>query len=385
LGLALAERLAARGAGAIALTGRHPPREPARERVAGLERRGMTVLCLAADIADETAADAMFRRIAAELPPLAGIAHAAGVLDDGPVASLTRERIAAVMAPKVTGARLLDRLSRGLDLDWFVLFSAAAGVWGAPGQGAYAAANAVLDSLAAQRRAEGRHALSIDWGPWAGGGMAGSMDAVQRQRLAAQGFATLAPDRALDAMESLLAVEDPQVSVTAIDFAALFERDPRLVSWPFLENFAASARHAATDATPGSGPAAPADRPALAARIREEVARVIGSAAPDRIGSRQRLFDLGVDSLMAVELKNRLEALSGRPLRATLVFDHPTVEALADHLGAVLGFGDGGGISPVTGVADTGTGDLDGLSEDDLNRLLDERMEDIDRLLGDAL
>jgi NADPH:quinone reductase-like Zn-dependent oxidoreductase/acyl carrier protein len=385
LGLALAERLAERGAEGIALMGRHPPRESARERVAGLERRGVTVLCLAADIADEAAAEAAFRRIAAELPPLAGIAHAAGVLDDGLVASLTQERIAAVMAPKVIGARLLDRLSRGIDLDWFVLFSAAAGVWGAPGQGTYAAANAVLDSLAAQRRAEGRHALSIDWGPWAGSGMAAGMDAVQRERLAAQGFATLAPDRALDALESLLAVEDPQVSVMAIDFAALFERDPGLVSWPFLENFAASARQAATAATPGSGPVASMDRPALVTRIREEVARVIGSAAPDRIGLRQRLFDLGVDSLMAVELKNRLETLSGRPLRATLVFDHPTVEALADHLGAVLGFGDGAGIPPVTGVDVAGTGDLDGLSEDDLSRLLDEQMEDIDRLLGDAL
>jgi acyl transferase domain-containing protein/acyl carrier protein len=338
LGLEVARWLVARGARHLVLAGRREPSRAAQDAIATLEAAGAHVLVAPVDVARPADVERMFARIDAELPPLRGVVHAAGVLDDGVLLQQTPERFAAVMAPKVAGSWNLHVATRERTLDFFVLFSGAGTLLGSPGQGNYAAANAFLDALAQARHAEGLPAQSIAWGPWSDVGLAAT--AARGGRLALSGVGSLAPREALAALERVMKDPAPQLAVVPLDLKACFEAFPALANSPFLSTLARDAGEASVASTPkGDAPfrrtlldAPDARRPTLIeTHLREQAARVLG-LAPGRIDPRKPLGSLGFDSLMTLELRNRLEASLGLKLSATVVWNHPTIAALSEHL-----------------------------------------------------
>jgi acyl carrier protein len=246
-----------------------------------------------------------------------------------------------VAAPKLFGAWHLHRLTRHLPLDFFVCFSSVASVLGSPGQAGYAAGNAFMDGLAHHRRALGLPALSINWGPWSGGGMATGVAQRNRVRFAELGITSISPGRGVHVLGRLLRQDQPQLLVLPIQWP-LYVRQFRPGHCPrLLDAFAG----AGADEAREDGPAirrqleraAPAARRPLAeALVRQQLARVLGLGSPDSIERDQPLHDLGVDSLMATELRNRLEGQLGVALGATLFFNYPTLAALVDHVLEVL-------------------------------------------------
>ncbi|WP_413206148.1 type I polyketide synthase [Rhodospirillum sp. A1_3_36] len=394
LGRLMAQRLIARGARDLTLVGRSAPNENADAFLGELRATGATVRVHLADLADaKQVAHAV--AVAASEQPLAGIVHAAGTLEDGVLAQLDAERLHRALAAKALGLAHLDEETRAAHLDFFIAFSSMVSLTGSAAQGAYAAANAAVDALMRRRRAMGLPGLSVNWGPWADVGMAARLDERQRDRLSRQGIGTLPPKAALDALERLTVETSAQTGIMRVDWAAFLRAAPGAADDPLFTHLrpptgqAQAAAPAAAKwverlrATPTSGRSA-----ALMGLIREEISQVIGGRGGQPIGPRQPLFELGVDSLMAVELRGRLVAALGCPLATTLLFDHPTLEALTAHvMTAAPELADGNGSSetgpatqaPTTtmsvpvNAAETTT-DLDGLSDTELEALLAERL-----------
>lgn len=341
LGLLVAERLAAHGARHLVLLGRREPDGPARDRITALERGGVRVVAMQADVARADEMAAVFARIDAELPPLAGVVHAAGVLADGTLAEMDRERFGLALAPKVAGAWNLHELTTGRPLDHFVLFSSVATVLGNPGQANYATANAFLDGLAQHRRARGEAALSIAWGPWASVGLAAA-DARRGQRLAERGLGSLTPEEGLAALDRLLGADRGHVAVMPFELPRWGDHHPRGGSPFFDELRAGGEAEAAETAEPAIRDALAAAEPGrqrramLEAYLRDQVAGVL-RLAPARIAVNRPFKALGMDSLMALELRNRLEAGLGVTLSATMVWNHPTIAQLAPFLAGRMG------------------------------------------------
>ena len=343
IGCAVAAWLAERGAGAIVLNGRRPPGGEAEEAVRTLREGGATVRVEIADVSDPAAVDAMLARVDRELPPLGGVIHSVGVLSDGALANQSWERFESVLWPKILGAWHLHRATAGRDLDLFVLFSSRVGVMGNPGQTNHAAANAFLDQLAGHRRALGLAGQSIAWGAWSEIGEA----AEQRERIegrrAALGGRWFTPGQGLRAFEKLVRQDVTTSVVMSMDWS-VFE-DAVEDRPPFLEDLLTSAPEGEPDARVSSddllsqlGETAAAERQSLLVPfLQQELKAVLRlPSVPDpTVG----FFDLGMDSLMAVELRNRLNrALAGMcTVSNTAVFDYPDIEALARHLAGELG------------------------------------------------
>ncbi|MEU9007947.1 type I polyketide synthase, partial [Streptomyces sp. NPDC048551] len=316
--------------------------------VAELEELGAeSVSVVACDAADREALAGVLAGIPADRP-LTGVLHAAGILDDGILSALTPERLAAVLRPKADAAWNLHELTRDSDLSAFVLFSSVAGVFGAPGQGNYAAANAFLDALAAHRQAHGLPAQSLAWGPWdtSGGGMLGTLADDTAGRIARSGVAPLAPDRGLALFDAGRAAGDAAVVPVAVDTAALRAQAAAGGVPPVFRKLVRTpSRRAVTAAPQESGsafqqrlaalPAAERDR-LLVALVADQVAAVLGHATAEDVQPTKAFKEIGFDSLTAVELRNRMNAATGLRLPATLIFDYPTPVALADHLRAEL-------------------------------------------------
>ncbi len=319
LGSRVARWAAANGAERLVLTSRSGPDAPgATELAAELTAAGTPTVIEACDVADRDAVEALLNRI----PDLRAVVHTAGVLDDGVLDTLTPERLARVEAAKVAGALHLDELTH--DLDAFVLFSGLAGTLGAAGQAGYAAANARLDALAEARRAAGRPALAVAWGPWAGGGMA---DDGVAARLGAAGLRPLDPDLALAALGGALAAGDTTVAIADVD-------------WPVFGRAFAAARPSPLLAELAPAAEAPVVVERTAAGVldlvREHVAAVLGHASAAAVDRDRAFSDLGFTSLSAVELRNRLRTATGLDLPATLTYDHPDPATLARHLHGLL-------------------------------------------------
>ena len=343
IGCALAGWLAERGAGAIVLNGRRAPDAEAEEVIGALQERGVTVQVELADVTDANAVDGMLERIKGELPPLGGVIHSVGVLSDASLANQDWERFEQVLWPKVLGAWHLHRATADCDLDLFVLFSSVAGILGNPGQANHAAANAFLDQLAAHRRALGLPGQAIAWGAWSGLGEAEE----QRERIArrreAAGTGWFSPEQGLSAFDRLLR-EDPTTAVVlAADwsvFGEAIEGRPSLFEdlLPAAEDASADSQGTAEDLLSQLG-AAPAEarEELLVSFLQQEVQAVLRlpTAPEPAVG----FFDLGIDSLMAVELRNRLNrAFSGEYAASnTVVFDYPDIASLARHLADELG------------------------------------------------
>ena len=335
LGSAVARWLVEHGARSVVLTGRRGVSDASLQTLAALQATGARVRVIQADVSREEDVVRLLGEIGRELPPLAGVVHAAGVVDDGVLAHQTRERFDRVLAPKVAGAWNLHARTRDLPLDFFVMFASIAGVLGSPGQGNYAAANAFLDALAHERRRDGLPALSIDWGPWAEGGMAASVADADRRRWSRAGVELMSSSTALDIFAELIATTAAQAVVLPVrvdDFLAGAR------GWPFVADMrvqttTSTLRASAPDLLKELESVKPGRRRSvLHAHLFDLVRDVLGLDPQERFDSRQGFRDLGMDSLMAVDLRNRLQLTVGRPLPSTLAFDQPTVDALTRYL-----------------------------------------------------
>ncbi|MFJ8473293.1 type I polyketide synthase [Kitasatospora sp. NPDC094011] len=362
LGAELARHLVTRhGVRHLLLVGRRGLQAPgAGELSAELTALGALVTVAGCDTADRAALAALLAAVPAE-HPLTAVVHAAGVLDDGVVDGLTPDRLAAVLRPKVDAAQHLHELTRGLDLADFVLFSSAAGVFGSPGQGAYAAANAWLDALAQHRRVDGLPATSLAWGLWAQAStMTAHLGATDRARARQSGALTLSTPDGLALFDAALAARRALLVPVRLDTAALRGRGPAELPALLRELVRTRVRRTAQSGPAADGlPArlaalAPADRhAALLDLVSGCTAAVLGHSSAEQVDAARPFRDLGLDSLTAVELRNRLNTATGLRLPATLVFDHPTPGALAEHLAEGLGAGSAAG--PAAGAAPGGT------------------------------
>jgi acyl transferase domain-containing protein/NADPH:quinone reductase-like Zn-dependent oxidoreductase/NADP-dependent 3-hydroxy acid dehydrogenase YdfG/acyl carrier protein len=328
LGAVVARHLVWRhGARHLLLLGRRGPEaDGADELRAELERLGARVAVAACDVADRDRLEAVLDAIPAE-HPLGAVVHAAGVLDDGLVESLTPERIDRVFAPKVVGAWNLHELTRDLPLSHFAMFSSVAGVLGSPGQANYAAANTFIDALAHRRHDAGLPATSIAWGLWARPtGMTAHLAGADVARARRIGAEPLADEQALALFDAALAAGVPVALAVAGD-------GPPSGAAPPSAGSSTAAAASASNASPLRAELPTAKRELLVLDIvRAEAARVLGHASPDAVPAEAPFKDLGFDSLAAVELRNRLDAATGLRLDAAVVFHYPTPVLLAEHL-----------------------------------------------------
>ncbi|MFI2214646.1 type I polyketide synthase [Streptomyces sp. NPDC020141] len=345
LGRHTARRLAERGAEHLVLVSRRGAEAPgAAEIEAELSALGASVTLAACDVADRAALEALVGRLAADNTPVRAVIHAAGV-SQPPGTGTDLPGFARVVAAKTAGAIHLDALFGTPDsLDAFVLFSSIAGVWGSGGQGAYAAANAFLDTLAERRRARGLTATAVAWGPWADGGMAAEGDAEEQLRR--RGLPPMDPAANLLALERAIGGPDAALTVADVDWArfapAFTAARPRPLIGELPEvREALRGGPAAEASADDTGPAVlrrlselPAgDREeALLDLVRQYAAAALGHASADAVAADRAFKDLGFDSLTAIELRDRLGGACELRLPSSLVFDHPSPRALARHL-----------------------------------------------------
>ncbi|MEU4254543.1 SDR family NAD(P)-dependent oxidoreductase, partial [Amycolatopsis sp. NPDC026612] len=370
-----------------------------------LTAAGASVTVLACDVADRDALEAALARIPAE-HPLTAVVHAAGALDDGVLEALTPDRLDTVLRPKAVAARHLHELTAHLDLDAFVLFSSFATTMGGAGQAGYSAANAYLDALAQHRHGRGLAATSLAWGLWeARSGLTAHLGDDDVARLGRSGVRALPTDRALRLFDLALGTGEPLLMPVGLDLAAW---RARAEVPPLLRGLVrTSARPAVRDGVPAG--------PGLAERlaglpeaeqlrvvddvVRAQVAAVLGYPSGHAVEAGRGFLDLGFDSLTALELRNRLNAVTGLRLPATLIFDYPNPDALTKHLGAELPAGGAKVVPPVhaeldrlaavLAAAEPGAGERDLVTER-LRELLarwtatDDRREEPGTELADA-
>ncbi|MGC0328984.1 acyl transferase domain-containing protein/acyl carrier protein [Streptomyces sp. SAI-170] len=347
LGAAVARHLVhTHGVRHLLLASRRGPDAPGAAALRDeLTAAGATVTAAACDIADRTALAALLDQVPADRP-LRGVVHAAGVLDDGVITSLTPERVEAVLRPKVDAALNLHELTAERDLTAFVLFSSAAGVLGSPGQGAYAAANAFLDALAARRRAAGLPGTSLAWGMWDTGeeGMAGTLTDAESDRIAETGIGMLTVPDGLALLDAATGRADALLLPIRLDTQVLAGRDPGELP-PLLRGVTpAPARRSAEDAPADSGSlrdrlaAMPPHQrmPALLTLVRTHAAGILGHADADEVALDKPFNEIGFDSLTAMGFRNKLVLVTGLKLSAGMIYDHPNARALAEHLLAEL-------------------------------------------------
>ncbi|BBU22575.1 hypothetical protein MYXE_23650 [Mycobacterium xenopi] len=313
------------------------------ELVGELGGSGATVRVVACDAADREA----LAKVISDIPvqwPLSAVIHAAGVLDDAVVTSLTPQRVDAVLRAKVDAAWNLHELTRDLGVSAFVMFSSMAGLVGSSGQANYAAANAFLDALAAHRRANGLPAMSLGWGLWEqASAMTGQLGDVDFARFARDGVVAMSSEEALQLFDTAMVVDQPFVLPARIDLAALKAKfDAGTLPPMFVDLINAPARRQVDDSL-----AAAKSKSALLQRleglpedeqhailldlVRSNIATVLGNTTPEAIDPDKAFQELGFDSLTAVEMRNRLKAATGLALSPTLIFDYPNSAALAGY------------------------------------------------------
>jgi acyl transferase domain-containing protein/nucleoside-diphosphate-sugar epimerase len=330
----------------LLLAGRRGPDAPgAAELRDELEAHGARVTLAAVDVADPDQVAALVAGIPAE-HPLTSVVHTAGILDDGVLDALTPDRFDTVLRPKADAAWHLHRATAHLDLDAFVTYSSTAGVVGSPGQANYAAANAFLDALAQHRAATGRPGHSLAWGPWAhSSGMTSGLSEDHIRRMNRSGTPPLEPELGLALFDAATARDDarPVLMRTAartggaLPFAGPV---PPVLRGLIGGRRTAAGRNRAAELAARLDGLRPQDRSRhLTDLVRTEAATVLGHHTPEQIGADDEFAALGFDSLTSVELRNRLGTVTGLRIPATLVFDHPTPLAVAEHLARRLGRG----------------------------------------------
>ncbi len=327
----------------LVLAGRRGMEAPgAKELLSELEELGAEVSVVACDAADGDAVRGLIAGIGTQ-HPLTAVVHTAGVLADATIPALTPEDLDAVLRAKADAVVHLHEATRELDLAGFVLFSSASGVLGSPGQGNYAAANSFLDAFAHDRRAAGLPALSLAWGLWAQtSDMTARLGGDDRERFARSGLASIPNEQALALFDASLADDRPLLVPIRLDQAGLRSQAASGALPPLLS------RLVRTPVRRGANTGAAAEGPSLAERlsampetdhkrvveeiVRGNLAAVLGHASPAEIAPDSSFQDLGIDSLTAVELRNRLKGATGLRLSGSLVFDYPSPESLVGHI-----------------------------------------------------
>jgi acyl carrier protein len=394
LGLLVARLLVARGATSLVLTARHAPSAEITAVLDGLRQSGVEIVVRQGNIADPDETAALLRQIAASPFPLAGIVHAAGVVDDGVLLHQDWGRFTHVMAAKVHGSWNLHQMTGDLPLDFFVMFSSVAALMGSPGQANHAAANAFMDALASCRRADGLPALSINWGAWGEVGAAVTLGVGQR--LAHKGIHGIRSDDGIEILERLLFAEHKgdrlpaQVGVVAVAWQVFMAQSSNRES-ARLSDFA-MVNDEPLPAKPGTQvPVSavdvrtlqqipPADRrSALARAIGTRLAHSLGLDASAPIEEDRPFVDFGLDSLLAVELRGLIGSAFAITLPATIMFDYPTIESLSDYLGREvlriepwLAAKNLAVASPV--AADDALSSIEEMSDEEVERLLAGRL-----------
>ncbi len=393
VGVCIATWLAAHGATHVVLTGRRPlpPRESWLDAhaqgathdtdderraaaVRALEDAGLAVTYVAVDAADRAGMSILFDRFGRDLPALAGVFHAAVDMSSHPVADLDEDDVATMMRAKAGGAALLDELTLGRDLDFVVLCSSTTALWGVRGLSHYAAANTCLDALAHRRRAEGRPFVSVNWGTWDAMRLASDAD---RHQFEQAGMRAMSASSALDALRGIGVRGPAQVAIASVDWRALISlyesRRPR----PFF----ADLRPTAASIDGGRDAGALVDRVRVASPderadilhdvVSRDVARILGADDPASLDGNRGLFEMGMDSLMSVELKARLEKAVGRSLPSSLTFNYPNINALVRFLDTELSQ------TPDAPTAPSMKDDVSDTSEEALAQLLAARLDEL--------
>lgn len=341
LGLSVAQWLVSRGARHIALLGRSNASESARAAISNLEAKGASVRIFQADVADASRIEMIFTEIRQQMPPIRGVIHAAGVIQDRTILELTVDTFDAVVAPKVYGAWNLHQLSRPDQLDFFILYSSAASLLGSPGQAHYSAANASMDALAHMRIAMGLPALSIHWGPFSDTGMAAAQ-ANRGRRLEHQGLGSISTEEGELALGRLLDDRRGEVGIMRFLPRQWLEFNPQAAAIPFYSEVAKErdkkAKSAdATKLRDKLATATEADRARIVeSYVLDQIAQVI-RIDPGRIDKKGSFTDLGIDSLMSLELRNRLESGLGLRLASTILFTYASPNALISFLMSQVG------------------------------------------------
>jgi len=345
LGLLTARWLVQRGARHLVLSARRAASPDALATIAELEALGAAVHVRRVDSGDGAQMQALADEIAGTMPALRGVVHAAGQLDDGVLLQQDATRFDAVLRGKAHGARILDGLTRELPLDFFVMYSAVGLLLGPAGQGSYAAANAELDALAHARRAAGHPALSVAWSLWRDGGMAADMAAHGRDTWSTRGLRWIDAQQGFVRLERLLREGATHAAVLPIDWARFLSRLPQGIDASFFDPVSVQ-RAAGVSGSPSAAAtlqsamwrALPESqrRAAVLGHLREQALQVLGLGTGATIDARTPLKEFGLDSLMAVELRNLLTRSIGVSLPATLLFDHPSLDAMTAYLSRKL-------------------------------------------------
>jgi acyl transferase domain-containing protein len=354
MALEIADWMIDRGAAHVALVARRPPETRVADAIDRLRGKGARVDVLQADVARFDQLAAAFEAVAADGAALKGVIHCAGVFDDRVIRNQDWARFDRVLGPKVRGAWNLHQLTRSLPLDFFVMFSSTAAVIPGAGLSNYAAANAFLDALAHHRRAMGLPAVTVDWCAWAGTGMAKAVGQNRESQWSQVGMATITPAEGTEILGRLLSGSIAQCIVAPMDWATFFQRRGGAVP-PIVSSIArrfSRVRRAAALEPAAETLMAQLERTASARRrdvvrehVRRRVAEVLGFGPSTPVDPDRGLFEIGMDSLTAVELKNLLQKSAGCTLPTTLVFDHPSVRALTDHLAGEVFHLDGSSVS----------------------------------------
>lgn len=382
IGLKVAEWLAARGARHLALMGRSRGSELARQTVTALEDAGVQVLLVQGDASVPTDVNRILTQIRNDMPPLGGIVHSAGTIEDALLTKQDWQSFERVLASKVAGAWNLHHATLNQPLDWFVLFSSVSSILGVPGQGNYAAANAFLDSLAYERRISDLPALVVNWGAWSEVGLA-----AQEERpfwLDRLGINSFSPTRGITALERVFGSHVTQSAVVTMNWAKFIQQRPGGNTCDFFANLARK------DGEPAEGAFVSTEQPLivqelmnvdLPARIEiirslvyQTVISVLRFENGEDLDPDQGFFQLGMDSLMALEVKNRLQKSLGRSLRTTLAFDFPSVNLLSRYL-----------LDEVTPERPLPSMEISRVDNDALDELADLSRDEVKALLDDEL
>lgn len=382
LGLRVASWLAALGARALVLTGRRPADAAAESTLSALRRDGVEVKVWQADVAVEADVDALLAEIDATMPPLRGICHLAGVVEDCLVGDVTPASLAATLAGKARGAWLLHERTLAYPLEHFVLFSSAAAAFGAPGQSTYAMANAYLDALAARRREQGLPALSIAWGPWQDVGMLARSSANAKRRLAQLGIGQIEAECGRATFEIALGADLPaHLVLLPIDWGRLIEQWPPHVPASRFAGIATAQPGAGSTSSVSELLALPADerRHRLFQLLAEDAALVTGTPLAS-LDPERSLFDYDLDSLLITDLRVLLEKRFGRAIPTTVIFSNPTIAALADHLTqTVFGMADAEATAAAPAAEIDAPTDAAPMSQEEIVEMLSAKLNELNR------
>lgn len=339
LGLHAAKWFAEHGAKHLLLMGRSPAKEEAQAVIDELTEQGVSVYVEQGDVTHQLDLAKLFNKMKTNEIPLRGVLHAAGVLNDGFIRNLSWADFEKVLSPKVLGAWNLHELTKDQPLDYFILFSSIASVLGSPGQANYSAGNSFLDSLAIYRVQQGLPAISINWGPWADVGM--WQRTIETETAIQTGLLSINVDKGFQALALALSSGQAQLTIAPIQWETIFSSLGLYHESRFLQHMIAELpkeKQPTAIALDLSGLSERDRKAKLKAFVTKHVKETLGMKEDSSISEETGFFDMGMDSLIAVDLKNRLQVGIGRTanISTSVVYDHHSIEKLTQHLSEIL-------------------------------------------------